>query len=233
VTLWRTGSANIQRGDTQQGLQCCVDALALARDPYDSAQARSVHGYGLIKDGQVDAGVAELSDVTEWFASSRLPYSRSIVMLWLAEGYLAQGNRDSARPLVEEALNLSRATGYLHYEALGHRLMGACIGAEAPPAAEEHLEGALRLFERLGMRNDVAKALVTKAELRRAAGDIATARQLLHEAQAIFERLGTRDEPARVKAALADLDPSSRDLPARKVRAPRPVTAEPGRHVER
>ena len=44
------------------------------------------------------------------------------------------------------------------------------------------------------MRNDVAKALATKARLRQAAGDLASARALLIEADAIIEMSGTRDE---------------------------------------
>src|SRR5205823_4388328 len=49
VGLWRMGSAHIQRGDLERGLQCCEEALALAPIPYDVENARAVHGYGLIK----------------------------------------------------------------------------------------------------------------------------------------------------------------------------------------
>ena len=65
----------------------------------------------------------------------------------------------------------------------------------------------------VGARNDLAKAMVTRAALRQRAGDVATARQLLHQANAIFRALGTLDEiPIRVEAALAALD---RGLPIR------------------
>ena len=47
---------------------------------------------------------------------------------------------------------------------------------------------------------------MTRAALRQAAGDVATARQLLGQAHAIFDALGTLDEPARVEAACAALD---------------------------
>jgi hypothetical protein len=84
-------------------------------------------------------------------------------------------------------------------------LMGEYLSADAPAAAEDHVETAMRIFERVGARNDLAKAMVTRAALRRRAGDIPTARQLLEAANAIFHTLGTHGEFARVDAALAGL----------------------------
>ena len=60
-------------------------------------------------------------------------------------------------------------------------------------------------MRRIGARNDLARAIVTRAALRQAAGDVHTARQLLDEAGAIFRELGTLDEPAQVEAAHAAL----------------------------
>jgi hypothetical protein len=62
------------------------------------------------------------------------------------------------------------------------------------------------ILERIGARNDLGRAIVTRAGLRHAAGDLATARDLLDRARAIFQELGTLDEPARVEAAYAALD---------------------------
>ncbi|MBV9816507.1 MAG: hypothetical protein JO229_12235, partial [Alphaproteobacteria bacterium] len=47
-------------------------------------------------------------------------------------------------------------------------------------------------------RSELARAMVTRAALRQAAGDIAAPRLLLDEAAAIFQELGTLDEPTRV-----------------------------------
>ena len=70
----------------------------------------------------------------------------------------------------------------------------------------------MQIFERVGARNDLAKAMVTRAALRQRAGDVATARQLLGDASAIFQTLGTRGELAPIAAARAALD---RGLPIR------------------
>jgi hypothetical protein len=64
----------------------------------------------------------------------------------------------------------------------------------------------MEILERIGARNDLARAMVTRAALRQAAGDLTTARDLLDQSGAIFHELGTLDEPARVEAARVELD---------------------------
>jgi hypothetical protein len=110
-----------------------------------------------------------------------------------------------ARPLIERVLATCRATGYLHYEGRACWLMGEYLADDAPAAAEDHVETAMRIFESVGARNDLAKAMVTRAALRQRAGDIAAARQLLEAANVIFQTLGTHGEFGRIDAALAGL----------------------------
>jgi hypothetical protein len=164
-----------------------------------------VRGYGLIKAGRVEVGIAELIEVTAWFESSRLSHLRLLATLWLAEGYLALGDRASARPLVKDVLSVTQSQGYVHFEGIAHRLISECLGSEAPVEANEHVEAALRILDRAGAKNDFAKALVTKAKLRHTEGSDRISRQLLDQAYAIFWNLDTRDEPARVKTALDEL----------------------------
>ena len=64
----------------------------------------------------------------------------------------------------------------------------------------------MEILGRIGARNDLARAMATRAALCQAAGDTAKARQSLDQAQAIFHALGTLDEPARVEAARRALD---------------------------
>jgi tetratricopeptide (TPR) repeat protein len=203
--LWRTGCAAVQQGDADGGLRYCEDALALAPIPFDAAAARMVRGYGLIKAGRVEVGIAELMEVVAWFESSRLSHLRLLATLWLAEGYLAWGDRASARPLVEEVLSVTQSQGYVHFEGIAHRLISECVTTENPVEADEHIEAALRILDRAGARNDFAKALVTKAKLQQSEGNDRSCQQLLEQAYAIFRDLGTRDEPARVKTALDEL----------------------------
>src|SRR2546428_9545632 len=88
--------------------------------------ARGAHGYGLVKAGRLDAGVAELEDAAAWFEKSNLRYTRSLPTLWLAEAYLRQGEPSRAQKLVEEVLATSRERSYRHLEGVAHRLLGEC-----------------------------------------------------------------------------------------------------------
>ena len=207
VVSWsRMGSAYIQRGDVERGLQCCDEALALGPIPRDMALARAIRGYGAIRMGRVDTGISELNEALAWFENSNMRYTYSRYALWLAEGHLYRGDRATARSLIEDGLKLCQQTGYVHLEGVWHWLMGECLAFEAPASADGHVEAAIRLLEQVGARNDLGRAMVTRSALRQRSGDIEAARQLLTEARATFQILGTRDEAARAEASLAALD---------------------------
>jgi len=213
VVSWsRMGSAYIQRGDLDRGLQCCDEALALGPIPRDAALTRAIHGYGEIKSGKVAVGIAELSEALGWFKNSQMRYTYLRYALWLAEAYLYQGERTRSLALTEDGLSECHETGYRHLEGLWCWLMAECLAVETPAVAEDHVETAMRLLGDAGAQNDLARAMVTRAGCRERAGDADTARQFLDAAGAIFRQLGTRDEPARVEAALAAL---GRGLPIR------------------
>jgi class 3 adenylate cyclase/tetratricopeptide (TPR) repeat protein len=209
VALWRMGSTYIQRGDLDRGLQCCKEALALAPIlPRDAAMAKAACGYADIKAGRIDAGIAELNNTLAWCDTSGLRHSylRIRYALWLAEGLLRRGDHASARLLIDDALNTSEKTGNLHCKGLAYWLKADSLAADQPAVAEEYVARAIRVLGEIGARDDLAKAMVTRAALRQAAGDITMARQLLEQAGAIFRKLGTLGEPERVEAALVALD---------------------------
>jgi class 3 adenylate cyclase/tetratricopeptide (TPR) repeat protein len=207
--LWRMASACVQQGDLKCAFECCSEVLSLSPIPYDIAMARAVRGYAEIKAGRVDAGLAELREAAEWFESAHLRHSHLRLDLWLAEAHLVRGDRASAQPLIEEVLRASRETGYLYFEGLACWLMGECLARETPLEAVEWVETAINILERIDARNDLAKAMITRASLFQRERDVATARQMLERAGAIFRALGTRDEPVKVKEALVALDDGS------------------------
>ena len=206
VGLWRMGSVHMQRGDPRSGIKCCDEALALAPSPFDGAHAKAVRGYGQIKMGQLDAGIAEMIEAVAWFENFRLGQPSRRWALWLAEGHLLRGDVGHARSLAIDILNESREAGYRHIEGLACWLMSNCLSRDDPGAAAEYVDQAMRIFEAIGARNDFAKALATRAELLWRAGESVTARQLFDEARKIFAALGTRDEQAMVENALGELD---------------------------
>jgi hypothetical protein len=205
IGLWRMGAAYIYQGNPEPGLQCCNEALALGALPFDAAMAKGIRGYGEIKSGRVDAGIADITESVAWLESARLRYTHAHYALRLAEGYLRRGDHAMARPLIENVLETARKTGYLHFEGLSCWLMAECLMPAASACAEPYVETATNILERIGARNDLAKAMVTRAALRHRVGDIAAARQLLEAANVIFHTLGTHGEFGRIDAALAGL----------------------------
>jgi tetratricopeptide (TPR) repeat protein len=206
VGLYRTGAAHIHQGDIERGLRCCDEALRLNPLPFDVAMAKVFHGYGEIRAGRLDTGIAELTEAIAWFDRFRLHHVRVTPALRLAEGYLLRGDLGTAQVLIDDALTTSRTKGYRYVEGLAHRLLAECLAQESPTVAAEHVDAAQQIFISTDARNDLAKALVTRAGLCQNRGDIAEARELLEEAAAIFGSLGTLDEPTRVKSALAALE---------------------------
>ena len=205
VSWWRMGWTNIQQGDPETGVRCCQKALELAPSPVDAAMAKAAQGYGLVRLGQLQAGIAQLSEAVAWFDKSNLRLTRSAFGVWLGDSYLLQGEPARARTVLEEVLATSGELGYRHLEGMAHRLLAHSMAKEAPAVAERHLGTAIRILEEVGARNEHAKALVAQAEWRRAEGDSAAARGLLERASAVFAALGTLDEPRRVQALLAGL----------------------------
>jgi class 3 adenylate cyclase/tetratricopeptide (TPR) repeat protein len=202
VGLFRTGSTHVLRGDWQTGVRYCDEALALSPPAFDTAMTRAVRALGLVKSGEVATGIAELRDTLAWFDRSKLRYTRSAVALWLAETCLRHGDPTEAGRLVDEVLTSSRQIGYRQLEGLALRLRGEVLAGVEPTAADEHLESAQQILEQIDARNEVAKTLVARAHLRRAAGDEAEAQSLFRRALSMFDDLGTVDEPRHVRAAL-------------------------------
>ncbi len=205
VAWWRSGWTHIQRGDAAAGIACCQKALDLSPSPYDAAMTRAAMGYGLVKLGRMDEGIAMLTDAVDWFERSRLTFTRAWYAIWLADSHLRRGDAASARRLAEEVLAKSRESGYRYFEGLAERLLGTALLAEDSAGAVRHLDAALGILDEAGVRNDVAKIFVAQAAVRRAERDVAGARRALERALTVFEELGTLDEPGQVRALLAQL----------------------------
>jgi tetratricopeptide (TPR) repeat protein len=144
VGLWRMGATYVYQGDAKQGVQYCDEALALGALPFDAAMAKAMRGYGKIKLGLVDSGIADLSESVAWFENSRLRYTHARYSLLLAEGHLRRGDRAVARSLIEGLIETSRTLSYLHFEGTACWLMAECFASEAPTSAEPYVETAIK-----------------------------------------------------------------------------------------
>ena len=128
----------------------------------------------------------------------------------LCEGYLRLGDPARARPLLEEFLGIAREGGYRHAQELIKRILGEALTPVDPAAVADHLESAARIFEEVGARDELGRALAAQAGLRRSAQDLAGACRLLRRALELFEACETVDEPPRIRALLDEIDRESR-----------------------
>ena len=154
-------------------------------------------------------GIAELESTVAWFKEANLSYTHVVFSYYLADAYLRKGAPAKARAVLEAGLGKIRGASYRQAEGWGERLLGESLISEDPAAAATHLATAAAILEEIGARNELAKTLAAQGALRRAAGDVAGAKELFERALGIFEELGTIDEPPRVRAALAALIPKT------------------------
>jgi len=198
----RIGATLVQQGDAGGALESCAEAVRLSPTPFDETMIKAVRGYAVIKSGDAEKGLAELEAAVAEFERLRLRYTSLQCGLWLGESYVRHGRLAQARPILSSALWQSRERGYHHLEGVAERLVGQCLVTDSPEEAARHLEEGARILDRIGARNDFARALVAQAECAQQRGDGRAARSLLRQALDLFERLGTLDEPARVRDLL-------------------------------
>jgi hypothetical protein len=201
IGWYRMGNAYIQGGDVEQGLRCCDEALALSPTPYDIALAKAYRGYGEIRRGDSEAGVARLADAVAWLEGARQRYTQARFALWLAEAYLRRSDKASAASLILPVLAVSRQTGYRYLEGLACWLMAEILSME-DPAAIDFADTAIQVLQVVGARSDLARAMVTRAARSQAAGDGDHAHQLLSSALETFQLLGLFDEASRIRELL-------------------------------
>ena len=158
VGLWRTGSVHIQRGDWPAGLACRQEAAALSPSPFDAATIKAVEGFGLVKAGRLQEGLAELGEAVAWFERSQLRYTRSVTALRLAEGHLQAGDPRRAREILERIIVDSREGGYRHVEGVAERLLGECALDADGAGAERQLAAADRILTEVGAQRARAHA---------------------------------------------------------------------------
>jgi class 3 adenylate cyclase/tetratricopeptide (TPR) repeat protein len=117
AALVRVAATCVQSGEWETGLRHCEEASAVGPSPYDEAAIKAVRGYGLVKGGQHEQGIALLQESIRWYERVHLQFTRCQFGLWLAEAFLRKGDRPSADAAATESLHIARELGYRHLEA--------------------------------------------------------------------------------------------------------------------
>lgn len=154
----RLASTQIQLGDFEAGLRNCEVAESFKPVEYDAAALRAIRGYGRIKAGQVQLGVADVRQSLAWFTASSQRFTQAQFSTWMAEGLMALGELGSAVDILRGVLASSDAIGYPYLSAIANRMLAACLRDSDPSVAARHLRDAIHLCKKVGARAELEKA---------------------------------------------------------------------------
>jgi adenylate cyclase len=127
----------------------------------------------------------------------------------LAEAHLALGDRDRARSLVEEGVDLARSSGQAAVEAFGCLTLARVLLASdrrAPQAEiETALDRALQLASTMDAKLVVPMIHVERAELARLSGDDEGREHELRDAHRLYTEMGATGHAERLAGELSTI----------------------------
>jgi predicted ATPase len=112
---------------------------------------------------------------------------------YLAGCLLALGEHEAATPLCHEAIALAEARGDKYAKALAHRTLAETLGAMTsadPQDAERALLEAIRIYQEISNKPELARSYVSYARLLQGWGETAKARDYLTQAIGLFQHMG-------------------------------------------
>jgi transcriptional regulator with AAA-type ATPase domain/tetratricopeptide (TPR) repeat protein len=183
------------RGELASAVRLLERGLALARDRHVTDLVPGVTarlGYALVLSGQIDKGLSLLADAVGLNESTGRRGSHSLLITYLAEGYLRAGRLEEALAGGEQALSHARKHAERGDEAHALRLHGE-LAARLEPAAETaagHFREALELAGELHMQPLVAHCHLGLGTLWRRGGDQPRADEHLGTALKLFSEMG-------------------------------------------
>jgi DNA-binding CsgD family transcriptional regulator len=153
-----------------------------------------------IAQGQIDDGLADLLGVGQ--LTTRALVTSPSYLPWRSEtalAYLQLGNRDAAKALADQELELARAFEAPH--ALGVALRAAALVAGGQPG-EALLRESVTMLQQAGARLDLARSVTELGALVLRANRRTEARELLRHALDTAYRLGARPLAKRAEIEL-------------------------------
>jgi tetratricopeptide (TPR) repeat protein len=208
------------RGENREALRSADRAIAICEEGGFSvwlAHARVMRGRALAELGEGWAGIEEMREGCELWASTGAVVTLPFYLTMRAEGLALCGRIDEAAVLLGQALEIVERTGERYYESEIRRHLGrlcrlaAADVADRPEEAQTWLHQALTLARERRMHSLTLRAAADLADLHATAGRPAQALEVLQPAyDAITEGRDTRDlvdAARRLEALRRDLRP--------------------------
>lgn len=158
------------------------------------AEARYLEGRALWRLGRLDDATAAAKSAEMLFLTLEDPRHRADSLALLANISENQGEREVARELYGEALEIHRRLG--HQPGIASVLNNLAyvqsrLGDDA--AALRSYEEALEIARSIDRKEDIARGLHNLALLRRRQGDLDTARQLFEQSLELAREIGNKN----------------------------------------
>jgi tetratricopeptide (TPR) repeat protein len=203
---WSTGYFHASLGDWEAGIQACQDGLARAQDPLNTAAALGFLGYAYLEKGDLPAAIGTLEDSIRRIKDAGMRQLQGWFSVFLAEAYLRTERAGEAAELAEEALEVTRESGFRYGIVLANRALGQIArGRGRDSEAEDHLREALAGFQSLQVPFETARTRLDLALLAHGRGDAAQAATQLAEAHRDFVALGVPRYVERAERMACDL----------------------------
>jgi predicted ATPase/DNA-binding SARP family transcriptional activator len=189
-----------------------IGLAAMLSGDYASARTHLTRGLELarvagIRVGQMLCYLGELARLTGEYEDSRLlleearevgrrsgsQFEISIAVGLLARLKLADGDAAAARPMLADALALTRSIGLRNISCWWLQgLAEASLLEGDPRAARDHLDEAMATARDIDNLREIAKALQGMAAVAQQEGDVASAESMITEALSMQRKVGDR-----------------------------------------
>jgi tetratricopeptide (TPR) repeat protein len=188
---WSTGWVWALMGDGEAAVEACTRAVAVAPDPTGSALAGSHLGLACLARGDTARAVPLLTEAVAQLERLRLSRSLGRVIGWLGEAHLGAGDPERARELAGRALDLTTAARHTYGMGEVERLLGRVAWATGDgDGAVGRLRAAIRTFEAVEARFEVARTRLALGEVLASRGDRRTAEAESRAGRLLLGELG-------------------------------------------
>jgi tetratricopeptide (TPR) repeat protein len=195
---WSTyamGYVKVLHGDWEEAMRHLHDSMAVATRIGAHALVAAdlaVKGYVTFMLGERENGIALMEEGIRLIEATDHRFLLTLLLGWLAELYALAGSRADATRCGSRALQCMK-DGMRYGELIVHRALALAAGLASPPdwgRVEAHMQDAIHLAEAKAAHQALALAYFRYAELLRAKGDLAQARDYLRQATGLFAEMG-------------------------------------------
>ncbi|MGH7412226.1 MAG: sigma 54-interacting transcriptional regulator [Candidatus Methylomirabilis sp.] len=187
---WATGIMYAMMGDWEVGIEWCHRGLEQSPDPLSTVVALGWLGWAYLERGDPAHAIPLLEQSVQQLGQFGFAQFKGWFTVSLAEAHRVHGEIEKAHHLALQGLDITRDAKSLYGVGWALRSLGRIAQARgAFSEAEAHLNEALRTFDSMQARYDLARTHLDLAALAHAQGDQERASVHVRQAYSLFRGL--------------------------------------------